>query len=80
MNNVMSTQKNSIPGVINTAILPGEDSKYASAEQTKSHIAPNTSTPSSNVFAVASSKTQGSITIRTIPTTVQRTVDDGLTT
>lgn len=76
----MGTEKNSNPVVVDTSIVPGKDSKYTSAEQITSPITPNTSTTSSNMFAVASSKTHGLISIRTIPTSVPRTVDDGLTT
>jgi hypothetical protein len=66
--------------VVDTAILPNKDLKYTRAEKIVSRTTPNTSKESSTVPIVISSKIHGVISIRTIPTDVQKTVSEKQTT
>ena len=77
---VMGTEKSSILDVIDTTLEPGKHSRYESAETIVNSFSPNTSTTSSKVFTVSSSTIHGSVSIRTIPTTVRRAVDEESTT
>lgn len=62
-----------------TAFASNEEASYTIATQISSKTILDTSIRSSNIFAVTSSKLEGSIAIRTVPTS-RRLDDDGLTT
>ena len=76
----MGTEESSISEVVDTTLEPGKHSRYESAKTIFCSTAPNTSATSSTVFAVSSSTIHGSVSIRTIPTSVRRAVDEESTT
>lgn len=73
----MALQNNKISR--STATISDKEARYTTATQISSNPARDTSIRSSNVFAVSSSKLEGSIAIRTVPT-ARRLDDNCLTT
>lgn len=76
----METEKNTIIDGSNTSIESNKDSMYASAKRIKDRISPNTTAKSSNVLTISTSKLHGMISVRTVPTSVKKYVNEELTT
>jgi len=72
----MGTGKSSVTDVIDTAVELGKHSKYKSAETIVSSFVANTSAMSSKDIAVSSSTVHGTVSIRTVPTKAQCSVDE----